>query len=92
MSYAPESGCTSGDTPDTPQGVSGAQLEVRPQDLAGEAQVLRWSVAALSSVEVPALTTLLDPYTHVREYLARCLDRPAWRRTFDAYSKRVQPA
>src|ERR1044071_2001499 len=27
-----------------------------PQDLAGESQVLRWSVAALSSVEVPVLT------------------------------------
>lgn len=27
-----------------------------PRDLAGEAQVLRWSVAALSSIEVPVLT------------------------------------
>ena len=27
-----------------------------PHDLAGEAQVLRWSVAALNSVEVPVLT------------------------------------
>src|SRR4029079_12553715 len=27
-----------------------------PQNLAGEAQVLRWSVAALSSVEIPVLT------------------------------------
>lgn len=35
--------------------------------------------------------TLLEPYAHVREYLARCLDRSAWKRTLDAYSKRVQP-
>jgi glutathione S-transferase len=27
-----------------------------PQDLAGEAQVLRWSVAALNTIEVPVLT------------------------------------
>jgi glutathione S-transferase len=31
--------------------------KLMPHDLAGEAQVLRWSVAALSSVEVPVLTT-----------------------------------
>lgn len=29
--------------------------KLMPHDLAGEAQVLRWSVAALSSVEVPVL-------------------------------------
>lgn len=125
-----------------------------PRDLAGEAQVLRWSVAALNSVEVPVLTmwfvgisggkgtkphdalrqwaemrlgqldgwladrafvatdaftvadilmthvlsagstdqTLLAPYPHVRSYLARCTDRPAWKRTLEAYRARVEAA
>jgi glutathione S-transferase len=128
--------------------------KLMPSDLAGEAQVLRWSIAALASVEVPILSmwfvgisggkgtkphdalrgwsdmrlkqldgwlaprtyvatddftvadilmthvlsagstdqALLEPHTHVRSYLARCLDRPAWKRTLDAYSKRVVPA
>jgi len=128
--------------------------KLMPKDLAGEGQVLRWSIAALSSVEVPVLTmwfvgisggkgtkphealgkwsdmrvkqldgwladrtfvanddftvadilmthvlaagstdsALLQPYAHVRAYLARCMDRPAWKRTFDAYCKRVEPA
>lgn len=128
--------------------------KLMPHELAGEAQVLRWSVAALSSVEVPVLTTwfvglsggkgtkphdalrqwsdmrlqqldgwlanrsfiatdeftvadilmthvlsagstdpaLLEPYPHVRSYLARSMDRPAWKRTLDAYSKRVEAA
>lgn len=35
---------------------------------------------------------LLKPYAHVREYLARCMDRPAWKRTLDAYNERVEPA
>jgi glutathione S-transferase len=30
--------------------------QLMPRDLAGEAQVLRWSVAALSTIEVPILT------------------------------------
>jgi glutathione S-transferase len=126
--------------------------KLMPRDIADEAQVLRWSIAALSSIEVPILTmwfvgitggkgskphealrgwsdmrlnqldgwlsnrtfvatdeftvadilmthvlsagssdaTLLTPYQHVRDYLARCLDRPAWKRTIDAYSKRVE--
>jgi glutathione S-transferase len=125
-----------------------------PQNLAGEAQVLRWSVAALSSVEIPVLTMwfvgisggkdtkphealrnwsdmrvkqldgwlanrtfvatdeftvadilmthvlsagstdqrLLSPYEHVRAYLTRCMDRPAWKRTLGAYRERVEPA
>lgn len=128
--------------------------KLMPLDLAGEAQVLRWSVAALSSVEVPVLTTwfvglsggkgtkphdalrswsemrigqldgwlanrtfvatdeftvadilmthvlaaastdpaLLEPHPHVRAYLARCLARPAWKKTIEAYEKRVQAA
>jgi glutathione S-transferase len=125
--------------------------KLMPRDLAGEAQVLRWSVAALSSVEVPVLTawfvaisggkgskpheallgwsdmrlkqldgwlasrtfiatdeftvadilmthvlsggtdqSLLQPYAHVRAHQARCTDRPAWKRTFDAYCQRVE--
>jgi glutathione S-transferase len=32
--------------------------KLMPRDLAGEAQVLRWSVAALSTIEVPLLTLL----------------------------------
>jgi glutathione S-transferase len=127
--------------------------KLMPHELAGEAQVLRWSVAALNSVEVPVLTmwfvglsggkgtrphealqqwsdmrlkqldgwlanrtfvatdeftvadilmthvlsagstdqALLKPYQHVRSYLARCTDRPAWKRTLDAYHARVEP-
>ncbi len=128
--------------------------KLMPRDLAGEAQVLRWSFAALNSVEVPVLTmwfvglaggkgskphdalrqwsdmrlkqldgwlatrtfvatddftvadilmthvlsagstdpTLLDPYAHLRAYLARCMDRPAWKRTIEAYRDRVEGA
>lgn len=128
--------------------------KLMPRDLTGEAQVLRWCFAALSSVEVPVLTMwfvgisggkgtkphealagwadmrvrqldgwlanrtfvatdeltvadilmthvlsagstdqeLLAPYEHVRAYLRRCLDRPAWKRTLDAYLARVEPA
>lgn len=128
--------------------------KLMPPDLAGEAQVLRWSIAALSSIEPPVLTrwfvgitggkgtkphdalqkwadmrlgqldgwlanrtfvatdaftvadilmthvlsagstdqTLLEPHAHVRAYLARCMDRPAWKRTFDAYCERVESA
>lgn len=123
-------------------------------DLAGEAQVLRWSVAALNSIEVPLLTgwfvdlnqgkatppsealrawaamrlaqldgwlagrtfvatdtftvadillthvlsagstdpALIAPHAHVRAYLDRCLARPAWGRTLEAYRARVEPA
>jgi glutathione S-transferase len=126
--------------------------KLMPPDLAGEAQVLRWSVAALNSIEVPVLTmwfvgisggkgtkphdalrkwsdmrlkqldgwlasrmfvatadftvadilmthvlsagstdqALLAPYDHLRAYLARCMDRPAWKRTLDAYCARVE--
>jgi glutathione S-transferase len=121
------------------------------RDLAGEAQVLRWSVAALNSVEVPVLTlwfvnmvggkgskpsdalrgwsemrlaqldgwlanrefvatdeftvadilmthvlvpadqALLEPHANILAYRKRCLARPAWKRTIDAYSERVVP-
>lgn len=124
-----------------------------PLDLAGEAQVLRWSVAALTTIEVPALSLwfvnlsggkgskpsealrgwaqmrireldgwlanrqyiatdeftvadilmshvlggstdpeLLQPWSNVRSYRARCMDRPAWKRTLDAYHARVVAA
>jgi glutathione S-transferase len=128
--------------------------KLMPRDPAGEAQVLRWTVAALNTIEVPVLTlwfidmnggkgtkshealrhwsdmrlkqldgwlanrvfiaaddftvadilmthvlsagstdqALLKPYQHVRRYLARCMDRPAWKRTFDAYCERVEAA
>ena len=125
-----------------------------PRDLAGEAQVLRWSVAALNSIEVPVLTLwfvnisggkgtkpsealrgwadmrlnqldgwlagrqfiatddftvadilmshvlgtastdadLLKPHANILAYLARCMERPAWKRTLDAYCERVEAA
>jgi glutathione S-transferase len=124
-----------------------------PQDLAGEAQVLRWSVAALNTIEVPVLSLwfvnisggkgtkpsealyswadmrleqldgwladrqfiatdaftvadnlmthvlgggtdpeLLKPYTNILAYRARCTDRPAWKKTLDAYSDRCDLA
>lgn len=122
-----------------------------PRDLAGEAQVLRWSVAALNTIEVPVLTLwfvnisggkgskpsealrawadmrlqqldewladrqfiatddftvadilmthvlgggtdqeLLKPRANILAYRARCMDRPAWKRTLDAYWERVE--
>ncbi|HVZ31102.1 MAG TPA: glutathione S-transferase family protein [Polyangiaceae bacterium] len=124
-----------------------------PGDLAGEAQVLRWSVAALNSVEPPLLSVwfvnisggkgskpsealrqwsemrlqqldgwladrsfiatdeftvadilmshvlsigahqdLLKPHQNILAYQARCTERPAWKRTLDAYFKRVEAA
>ena len=127
--------------------------KLMPRDLAGEAQVLRWSVAALNSIEVPVLSlwfvnisggkgtkpsqalygwadmrlkqldgwlaerkfiatddftvadilmthvlgggtdpALLEPYANVRAYRARCMDRPAWRKTLEAYDERVEAA
>jgi glutathione S-transferase len=127
--------------------------KLMPRDLAGEAQVLRWSVAALNTIEVPMLTLwfvdmnggkgtkphdalhdwsdmrlkqldgwlanrmfiatddftvadilmthvlsarssqdLAKPYPHVRGYQTRCTERPAWKRTFDAYCQRVEAA
>jgi glutathione S-transferase len=122
-----------------------------PRDLAGEAQVLRWSVAALSTVEMPILAlwfvnmsggkgtqpsealhrwsdlrlsqldgwlanrqfvateeftvadvlmthvlgggtdqNLLKPYANILAYQERCTERPAWKRTLDAYWERVE--
>jgi glutathione S-transferase len=127
--------------------------KLMPRDLAGEAQVLRWSVAALNSIEVPVLSlwfvnlndgkgtkpsealynwaemrikqldgwlanrqfiatddftvadilmthvlgggtdpALLKPYANVIAYRARCMERPAWKKTLAAYSERVEAA
>jgi glutathione S-transferase len=125
--------------------------KLMPGDLAGEAQVLRWSVAALSSIEVPVLTHwfvgvtggkgtkaqealhqwaemrlaqldgwlanrqfiatdeftvadilmthvlgagadqgMLTPHANIVAYRKRCMERPAWTKTIDAYSERVE--
>ena len=53
--------------------------KLMPRDLAGEAQVLRWCVAALNTIEVPVLT-----------FQKRGIARPAWKKTFDAYRERVE--
>jgi glutathione S-transferase len=124
-----------------------------PRDLAGEAQVLRWTVAALNTIEVPVLSLwfvnisggkgskpsealhawadmrlkqldgwlanrqfvatddftvadilmthvlsagtdqgLLQPYANILAYRARCTERPAWKKTLDAYCERVEAA
>lgn len=125
--------------------------KLMPRDLAGEAQVLRWSIAALNTIEVPVLTlwfvdmtggkgskasgalhqwsdqrlkqldgwlenrqfiatgeftvadllmahvlvvaanqNLLGPYPNVVAFQKRCMGRPAWKKTFDAYCARVE--
>jgi glutathione S-transferase len=127
--------------------------KLMPRDLAGEAQVLRWSIAALNTIEVPMLTlwfvnmndgkgtkasdalhhwseqrlkqldgwlkdrdfvatdeftvadilmthvlgggtdqNLLKPYPNVLAYQKRCTERPAWKKTIDAYCERVEAA
>lgn len=127
--------------------------KLMPKDLAGEAQVLRWSFTALTTVEVPVLSLwfvnmcggkgskpseALDGWsvmrlqqldgwladrefiatgdftvadilmTHVLDagtdkqmlarfpnllaYRARCTERPAWKKTVDAYQARVEAA
>jgi glutathione S-transferase len=127
--------------------------KLMPADLAGESQVLRWSFAALNTVELPALSMwfvnlsggkgskpsqalhgwsemrlrnldgwlagrtyvatadftvadvlmthvldtvvereMLEPFSNLVAYHARCLGRPAWKKTIDAYYVRVEPA
>ena len=127
--------------------------KLMPRDLAGEAQVLRWSVAALNTIVVPVLTmwfvdisggkgtkasealrrwserrleqldgwlegrqfiatdeftvadilmthvlgggtdpSLLAPHPNILAFRKRCLERPAWKRTLDAYCARVEAA
>jgi glutathione S-transferase len=124
-----------------------------PRDLAGEAQVLRWSFAALNTVELPILSRwfvnlsggkdtkpsealrgwadmrlgqldgwmanrrfvatddftvadilmthvldagtekeMLAPHANLVAYRARCIERPAWKKTFAAYCERVEAA
>jgi glutathione S-transferase len=127
--------------------------KLMPKDLAGEAQVFRWSLAALNSVELPLLSSwfvnmmggkdtkpgealqgwsamrlgqldgwlanrqyvatddftvadilmthvldagtpkeMLTPLANVSAYRARCTERPAWKKTLDAYYARVAAA
>jgi len=125
--------------------------KLMPHDLAGEAQVLRWSIAALNTIEIPVLSAwfvdlsggkgtkpsdalrgwadmrlaqldgwlaarefvatseftvadilmthviagnleLAKAYENIRAYRARCLARPAWKKTIDAYCERVEAA
>ena len=127
--------------------------KLMPRDLVGEAQVLRWTVAALNTIEVPVLTLwfvnwndgkgtkpsealqgwanmrlkqldgwladrqfiatddftvadilmthvlnpamaqeLMKPYANILAYRARCTERPAWKKTLDAYRERVEAA
>jgi glutathione S-transferase len=127
--------------------------KLMPRDLAGEAQVLRWSVAALTTIEVPMLSLmfvnwndgkgtkpsqalqdwtemrlkqldgwlanrqfiatdeftvadilmshvlaggttqeLVKPHANVLAYRTRCTERPAWKKTLDAYYQRVEAA
>lgn len=74
-----------------------------PGDLAGEAQVMRWCFAAMNSVEPPLLAlmahvlhsgikdkTLISPYPGLALYRDRCLARPSWKRTLEAYLVRVE--
>jgi glutathione S-transferase len=35
---------------------------------------------------------LLEPYANIRAYRARCNERPAWKKTLDAYCERVEAA
>jgi glutathione S-transferase len=127
--------------------------KLMPLDLAGEAQVLRWSFTALTTIEVPVLSLwfvdlcggkgskpsealhdwaemrlkqldgwlenrqfiatddftvadilmthvldagtrqeMLAPYPNLLAYRARCTGRPAWKKTLEAYSARVEAA
>jgi glutathione S-transferase len=127
--------------------------KLMPHDLAGEAQVLRWSFTALTTIEVPVLSLwfvnlcggkdtkpsealhdwaemrlkqldgwltdrrfiatedftvadilmahvldagtdreMLAPYPNLLAYRARCTERPAWKRTVEAYCERVEAA
>jgi glutathione S-transferase len=35
---------------------------------------------------------LLKPYANILAYRARCTERPAWKKTLDAYRERVEAA
>jgi glutathione S-transferase len=125
--------------------------KLMPRDLAGEAQVLRWSFVSLNTIELPLLSRwfvdlmggketkpsealrgwadmrlkqldgwlenrrfiatddfsvadilvthvldagtpeeMLKPYPNVLAYRTRCTERPAWKKTLDAYNERVE--
>src|SRR5688572_7076676 len=127
--------------------------KLMPHDLAGEAQVLRWSFTALTTIELPVLSLwfvnltggkdtkpsealrgwgemrlaqldgwlatrqyiatdeftvadilmthvldagtkreMLQPHANLLAYRARCTERPAWKKTLDAYHQRVEAA
>jgi glutathione S-transferase len=127
--------------------------KLMPRDLAGEAQVLRWSFAALTTIELPVLALwfvdlsggkdskpsdalhgwaemrlkqldgwlknrrfvatedftvadilmthvldagtrqeMLKAYPNLLAYRARCTERPAWKKTLEAYRERVEAA
>lgn len=127
--------------------------QLMPHDLAGEAQVLRWSFTALNTIELPVLSLwfvnlsggkdskpsealhdwaemrlkqldgwltnrqfiatedftvadilmthvldagthqeMLKPYPNLLAYRVRCTERPAWKKTVDAYCERVEAA
>ena len=127
--------------------------KLMPHDLAGEAQVLRWSFTALTTIELPVLSLwfvnlsggkdskpsealhgwaemrlkeldgwltnrhfvatgdftvadilmthvldagtdrkMLQPHRNLIAYRARCTERPAWKKAFEAYCERVEPA
>jgi glutathione S-transferase len=36
--------------------------------------------------------SFVEPHTNLLAYQKRCLDRPAWQKTIDAYRERVEPA
>ena len=51
-----------------------------------------FTVADILMVHVLAVikdASLLKPFSNVRSYLDRCLARPAWQRTIEAYNKNV---
>jgi hypothetical protein len=83
--------------------VTAARRSRAPNDLAGEAQVLRWSVAALSSIEVPVLTMWFagisggkgtKPHEALQKWSDMRLNQlDGWlaNSTLDAYCARVEP-
>ena len=52
------------------------------------ADILMTHVLASGSTE----QALLEPYSNIVAYRARCTERPAWKKTLDAYLKRVEAA
>jgi glutathione S-transferase len=52
------------------------------------ADILMTHVLAAGSTD----RALLEPYTNVQSYLGRCTERPAWKKTLDAYLNRVEAA